>query len=83
MPLNAALAVLSALLVYPGLRLLDRAQNCGDGLCGFIPGLLLMGVLLAATIIFTRRGLKRGETPGWLFLAPPAIWLFTFYVLAL
>jgi hypothetical protein len=83
MPLNAILAILAALLVYPGLRLLDRAQGCGDGLCGFIPGLMLILALLAGTIIFTRRGLKRSEQPQWLFLAPPALWLMAFYILAI
>lgn len=74
-PINALLAIGSALLPVPAMKLLDHLnRGCGDGLCGFIPGLLIFCVLGAATLIFISRSARRGETPAALRFVPLALW---------
>lgn len=74
-PINSALAVGVAALPLPALTLLDRLnRGCGDGMCSFLSGLLILGALAAATLVFLRRSARRGETPAWLRWVPVALW---------
>lgn len=73
---NAFIAIALALLPLPALRVLDHLnRGCGDGLCGFASGLLVLGSLAAATLVFVIRSARRGEAPSYLRLVPPALWL--------
>jgi hypothetical protein len=75
-PVNAMVAIGVALLVWPALWLLDRMnRGCGDGLCGFFSGLLILGALAAVTAVFVMRSARRGETPGLLRWVPMLLWL--------
>jgi hypothetical protein len=74
-PVNALLAIVSSLLPVPSMKLLDQInRGCGDGMCGFIPGLMIFFVLGAATLIFISRSARRGETPAALRFVPLALW---------
>jgi len=54
-PINSALAIGVAALPLPALTLLDRLnRGCGDGMCSFLSGLLILGALAAATLVFLR-----------------------------
>jgi hypothetical protein len=69
------LAIALALLPFPALRLLDHLnRGCGDGLCGFYPGLIVLGGLAAATGALLIRSARRGEGPAALRLVPLALW---------
>ncbi len=73
--LNAIVAIVLAALPLPILRLLDHLnRGCGDGLCGFFSGILLLGGLAALTLVFLVRSARRGETPALLRLVPLALW---------
>lgn len=82
MPSNATNAIIAnalSLLPFPALKLLDHLnRGCGDGLCGFFSGLLVLGALGAATLIFIRRSARRDETPAVLRLTPIALWFLAF-----
>lgn len=83
-PVNALIAIGLALLPFPALKLLDHLnRDCGDGLCGFFPGLLLLGVLAGVTIVFLVRSTRREETPSALRLVPVGLWLAAFVPLFL
>lgn len=72
---NAGIAIALAALPLPAVKLLDYAnKGCGDGLCGFIPGLLLFGGLFAGTLVFVVRSARRQETPAVLRLVPFVLW---------
>ena len=72
---NAALAIGFAALPLPALTLLDYLnRGCGDGMCSFLSGLLILGALAVATLVFLRRSARRGETPAWLRWLPVALW---------
>ncbi len=72
---NALIAIGLALLPFPALGLLDHLnRGCGDGLCGFLSGLLVLGGLAAATVIFLVRSTRRREAPAVLRLVPIALW---------
>ncbi len=74
-PVNAMIAIGVALLPWPALKLLDHlSRGCGDGLCGFIPGLLILGGLGALTLVFLARSARRHETPVPLRLVPFVLW---------
>ena len=87
MPLHAAnviAAIVLSLLPLPALKLLDHLnRGCGDGLCGFSSGLLVLVALGTATLIFISRSARRKETPASLRLAPIVLWLFAFVPLFL
>lgn len=73
--INALVAIGLSLLPLPAMKLLDQFnRGCGDGLCGFIPGLLILGALAIATIVFLVRSTRRNETPVFLRLVPLALW---------
>jgi hypothetical protein len=73
--INAALAIGFAALPLPALMLLDYLnRGCGDGMCSFLSGLLILGALAVATLVFLRRSARRGETPAWLRWLPVALW---------
>lgn len=75
-PANAAAAIAVALLPMPAMKLLDLLnRGCGDGLCGFASGLLVLGGLAAATLFFVARSARHGETPSLLRLVPFVIWI--------
>ncbi len=75
-PVNAMIAIGVALLPWPALKLLDHLNRaCGDGLCGFIPGLLILGGLGALTLVFLMRSARRHEMPVALRLVPFALWV--------
>lgn len=74
-PVNAMIAIGVALLPWPALKLLDHLnRGCGDGLCGFIPGLIILGGLAALTLVFLGRSARLHETPVPLRLVPFALW---------
>jgi hypothetical protein len=74
--INASVAIALSLLPLPAMKLLDHLnQSCGDGLCGFLPGLLILGGLVVATLIFLVRSARRNETPVFLRLIPLALWV--------
>jgi hypothetical protein len=74
-PINAVLAIGAAALPWPALAALDQVnRGCGDGLCSFFSGLLILGALAIATLIFVRRSARRGETPAWLRWLPAVLW---------
>jgi hypothetical protein len=73
--LNAIFAIVLALLPVPAMMLLDYLnRGCGDGLCGFFTGLLILGGLAIATLVFVARSARRGETPSFLRMIPFALW---------
>ncbi len=75
-PVNAIMANVVALLTWPALKLLDHLnRGCGDGLCGFFSGLLILGALAFATLVFIVRSGRRDETPAALRLLPLALWV--------
>lgn len=75
-PVNALIAIVLALLPLPALRVLDHLnRGCGDGLCGFFSGLLVLGGLAAATLVFISRSASRGESPAALRALPLVLWL--------
>ena len=81
---NAILAILVSLLPLPALRLLDYFnRGCGDGLCGFFSGLLILAALVAATLVFMIASARRNETPAFLRLIPIALWMVAFVPLFL
>lgn len=74
-PINAVLAIGVAALPWPALAALDHFnRDCGDGMCSFFSGLLILGALATATLVFLRRSARRGETPAWLRWVPAALW---------
>jgi hypothetical protein len=55
--------------ILPALWLLDRSAGaCADGLCSFLPGLALVGLLLAIATALVVVSLARRERPRWLVL---------------
>lgn len=75
-PVNSALAIAFALTPLAAMTLLDRFnRGCGDGLCGFFSGILILGTLAVATLIFVRRAARRQEQPSLLLWFPAAIWV--------
>lgn len=78
-PVNAIGAIVVALLPFPALKLLDHLnRGCGDGLCGFFSGLLILGGLAMATLVLVVRSARRGETPELLRMVPLVLWVLTF-----
>jgi hypothetical protein len=76
---NALIAIVVSLLTLPALKALDHLnRGCGDGLCGFFSGLLVLGALAVATLIFMRRSARRQETPAVLRWVPVALWMLAF-----
>lgn len=76
---NAFIAIVLSLSPLPALRLLDYFnRNCGDGLCGFFSGLLVLGALAAATLFFLTVSARRKEAPVFLRLIPIALWTLAF-----
>jgi hypothetical protein len=81
---NALVAIVLSLLPLPAMKLLDHLnRGCGDGLCGFFSGLLILGALGAATLIFIRRSARRNENPSVLRWIPIALWILAFVPLFL
>lgn len=75
-PVNAIVAIVLALLPLPAMKLLDHLnRGCGDGMCGFFSGLLILGGLAVATVVFVTRSANRNESPAALRLAPLVLWL--------
>jgi hypothetical protein len=84
MPSNALVAIAIALMPLPAMKLLNHLnQGCGDGLCGFFSGLLILGGLAAATVVFVVRSARRNEQVPALRLAPLVLWLGSMYALAI
>lgn len=74
-PLNAIIANALACLPWPAMALLEHANaGCGDGLCGVFSGLLILGSLAIATLVFAFRSKKSSETPAHLRLTPFLLW---------
>jgi hypothetical protein len=75
-PVNAILAIAAAALPLPLLWMVDRMSGpCGDGLCGFFSGVLVIGALVVATMVFLVRSSRRNERPGLLRVIPIVFWL--------
>jgi hypothetical protein len=73
---NAMIAIALSLLPLPAMKLLDHLnRGCGDGMCGFSSGLLILGGLAAVTLVFVGRSARRNETPALLRLVPFALWV--------
>ncbi|MGE0602873.1 MAG: hypothetical protein AB7O46_03710 [Xanthobacteraceae bacterium] len=76
---NAIVAIVLSLLPLPALWLLDYLnRGCGDGLCGFFSGLLVLGGLAAATLFFLIASSRRSETPAFLRWIPIPLWALIF-----
>jgi hypothetical protein len=76
---NAILAIAVSLLPLPALKLLDYFnRGCGDGLCGFFSGLLVLGALATATMMFLVASSRRKEAPAILRFIPVLLWAFVF-----
>ena len=76
---NAIIAIFLSLLPLPALKLLDYLnRGCGDGLCGFFSGLLIIGGLLVATVFFLILSARQKESPAFLRLVPTVLWLLVF-----
>lgn len=76
--INAIIAVVLSLLPLPAMSLFEHLnRNCGDGLCGFFTGLLILGVLAMTTLVFVIRSALRGESPAVLRWVPVALWIVT------
>jgi hypothetical protein len=72
---NATVAIVLSLLPVPAMKLIDHLnRGCGDGLCGFFSGLLILGGLAAATLAFVARSARRKEMPAFIRLIPFALW---------
>ena len=81
---NSIIAIVLALLPLPVAKLLNHLNSgCGDGLCGFFSGILILGGLAASTLVFLVRSARRGETPAVLRLVPLALWVLALIPLAL
>jgi hypothetical protein len=75
----AILAIIVSVLPLPALRLLDYFnRGCGDGLCSFFSGLLVLAVLMAATLLLLVASARRGETPAFLRWLPVVLWILAF-----
>ena len=84
MPCNALVAIAIALLPLPAMKVLDHLnRGCGDGLCGFFSGFLILGVLAAATVFFIVRSARRNEPLPSLRLVPLVVGLASMYALAI
>ncbi len=76
LPLNAILAIVASLTPWPAMKTLDYFnRGCGDGLCSMFSGMLILGALAVATIVFMVRSARRSETPGVLRILPPLLWV--------
>jgi hypothetical protein len=76
---NVIIAIVLSLLPLPAMRLLDHLnRGCGDGLCGFFTGILVLVALGAATLFFIYRSARRKEAPAVLRLVPIALWVLAF-----
>lgn len=74
-PLNLMFAIGTALLPLPAMKLVDHVnRGCGDGLCGFFSGLLILGGLAIATVVFIVRSARRQEAPAILRVVPFVLW---------
>lgn len=74
-PVNAIISIGLSLLPLPAMKVLDQFNGgCGDGMCGFFSGLLILGALAVASAAFLVRSIRRAETPTALRLAPPVLW---------
>ena len=74
-PINALIAIGLALLPLPAMKLLDHFnRGCGDGLCGFWSGLLILGGLVGLTLHFLFRSVRQGESRAVLRLVPFVLW---------
>jgi hypothetical protein len=81
---NAAVAIVLSLLPVPAMKLLDQLnRGCGDGLCGFFSGLLILGGLAVATLVFLALSARRKEAPAFLRLIPFGLWALALVPLVL
>jgi hypothetical protein len=81
---NAIIAIAISLLPLPALRLLDHLnRGCGDGLCGFFSGLLIVFALGTATLFFIKLSAQRKESPAVLRFVPIVLWMMVFFSLFL
>lgn len=77
-PVNAMVAIVLALLPLPALKLLAQLnRGCGDGLCGFFSGILILGCLAVATVVFVARSARRSEAPAIFRWVPLLLWAMT------
>ena len=80
---NAGIAIVLSLFPVPAMRLLDHLnRGRGDGLCGFFPGLQILGGLAVATLVFVVRSARRNETPAILRLVPFVLWVMAMVPMA-
>lgn len=83
-PYNLLLACGAGLLPWPLLALLDRASGgCGDGLCGFLPGLMVFALAAGGTLVFGLRSARRREVAAPLAWLPVLPWMVMLSLLAL
>lgn len=69
-PLLISISIVVAAAIRPALWLLERFMgNCGDGLCGFWPALLIIAGCTLTALALAVAGCVRGERHRWLVLA--------------
>lgn len=68
-------SIIAAVLMVPGLMLVDRlAASGGDGLQGFWLAVLVVAATALTSVVCTVIGLARGERPRWSAALALAMW---------
>jgi hypothetical protein len=74
-PTYALIAIALSVAVWPAMMIVDYATRpCGDGLCGFFPGLIVLAGLVGGTLFATFKSARRNEEPALLRTVPLLIW---------
>lgn len=70
-PTRLIWSAVCGLALWPLFWAIDLStRDCGDGLCGFFPGVIGGGGLFLASLGLSIAGLSLGERPRWIALIP-------------